>query len=144
MKTSVVDLKSINRKWYIIDANNKILGRLATRAANLLTGKGKTEYSPNQDHGDHIIVINSDTIRLTGNKSEKKVYFRHSKYPSGGKFRSFKEQMTLDSRKVVSDAIRGMLPKTVLGRKIFSKLHVYRDGNHPHEAQKPVFLDFEE
>lgn len=144
MKTSVVNQKAINRKWYVIDANNKILGRLATRTANLLTGKGKPEYSPNQDHGDHIIIVNSDTIRLTGNKEEKKVYFRHSQYPSGGKFRSFKEQMTLDSRKVVSDAIRGMLPKTVLGRKIFSKLHIYKDGNHLHEAQKPVILNLEE
>jgi large subunit ribosomal protein L13 len=144
LKTGVVNRKSINRKWYIIDANNKILGRLASRTANLLTGKGKTEYSPNQDHGDHIIVVNSDTVRLTGNKSEKKVFFRHSKYPSGSKFRSFKEQMALDSRKVVYNAIRGMLPKTVLGRKIFSKLHVYKGGTHPHEAQKPVTLDFEE
>lgn len=144
MKTSVVNQKTIDHKWYIIDANRKILGRLASEIALLLTGKGKPAYSPNQDHGDHIIVINSDTIRLTGTKSEKKVYFRHSQYPSGGKFRSFQEQMALDSRKVVSDAIRGMLPKTVLGRKIFSKLHVYKDSNHPHEAQKPKALNLEE
>jgi large subunit ribosomal protein L13 len=137
MKTAVVNEKSITRKWYVIDASEMILGRLASNVALLLSGKGKPAYSPNQDHGDYVIIINSDSVRLSGNKADKKQYFRHSRYPGGGKFRSFKEQMALDSTKVIQDAVHGMLPKTTLGRKIISKLHVYKGDSHPHAAQKP-------
>ncbi len=142
MRTAVVNSKTIERKWYIVDANNMILGRLASKVALLLSGKGKPAYSPNQDHGDYVIITNTDKIRLSGNKANTKTYFRHSRYPSGGKVRSFKEQMALDSTKVVADAVRGMVPKTVLGRKILSKLHVYRDESHPHGAQKPEIIEF--
>ncbi len=137
MKTVVVNAKDIERKWFVADATDKNLGRLASKAAQLLRGKGKPAYSPNQDHGDYLIIINAENVALSGNKSEQKEYFRHSTYPSGGKFRSFKEQMALDSAKVVKDAIHGMLPKTTLGRQIIKKLHVYKGDAHPHIAQKP-------
>jgi len=140
MRTTVVNSKTIERKWYVVDANNMILGRMASKVATILSGKRKPAYAPNQDHGDYVIVVNADKIRLSGNKADKKTYFRHSRYPSGGKVRSFKEQMTLDSTKVIKDAIRGMVPKTTLGRTIISKLHIYRDKNHPHVAQKPEIL----
>lgn len=141
MRTTVVNSKTIERKWYVVNAQDMILGRMASKVALLLSGKGKPAYSPNQDHGDYVVVINTDKIRLSGNKADTKTYFRHSQYPSGGKVRSFKEQMALDSTKVITDAIRGMSPKTILGRKLLSKLHVYRDENHPHGPQKPEILE---
>lgn len=137
MKTAVANAETITRNWYVIDANEKVLGRLVSKIAYLLMGKGKLQYSPNQDHGDYIIIVNTDNIRLTGNKSETKTYFRHSQYPSGGKTRSFKEQMALDSTKVIRDAVHGMLPKTILGRSIIKKLFLYAGNEHPHIAQKP-------
>lgn len=137
MKTAVINPDKIQRKWYIVDANNMILGHLASRVANMLIGKGKTEYSPNQDHGDFVIVINSDKIVLSSDKADRKIYFSHSTHPGGAKFRSFREQMNQDSRKVIIDAVHGMVPQTALGRKILSKLHVYKDANHLHAAQKP-------
>ena len=137
MKTVVVNSKTIQRKWYLVDAKDMILGRLASKVATILSGKGKPAYSPNQDHGDYIIVINANKIRLSGNKEELKKYFRHSQYPSGGKFRSFKKQMELDATKVIKDAVKGMVPKTILGRSIITKLHIYEDNNHLHAAQKP-------
>lgn len=140
MKTTVVNTKTINHKWYVADASEMILGRLSSKIAIILSGKGKPAYSPNQDHGDHVIVINADKIRLSGNKADKKQYFRHSRYPGGEKFRSFKEQMALDSTKVIMDAIRGMISKTTLGRTIILKLHVYKGDSHPHGAQKPEVL----
>lgn len=137
MKTAVINTDSIARKWYIADATDLVLGRLASSTANILIGKSKPAYSPNQDHGDHVVIINADKIRLTGNKAETKEYFRHSGYAGGDKTRSFEEQMELDSSKVVIDAIKGMVPKTVLGRQILTKLHVYSGNDHPHAAQKP-------
>ena len=140
MKTAVVNTDTISRKWLVTDASDKVLGRLATKVANILMGKGKPAYSPNQDHGDFVVIVNADKIRLTGNKADQKEYFRHSGYAGGEKFRSFKEQMELDSSKVVYDAIKGMLPKSVLGRQIITKLHVYSGDSHPHTAQKPEEL----
>ncbi len=140
METTVISTKSINHKWYIVDAAGMILGRMASKIALILSGKGKPAYSPNQDHGDHVIIINADKVRLSGKKSDKKTYFRHSQYAGGKKNRSFKEQMALDSTKVVRDAVHGMLPKTTLGKKIISKLHVYKKDKHPHSAQKPEVL----
>ena len=137
MRTAVVNAKTIGRKWYLIDADNMILGRLASKVATILSGKEKPAYAPNQDYGDYVVIVNADKVRLSGKKAEKKVYFRHSRYPSGQKFRSFQEQMALDSTKVIKDAVQGMIPKTVLGRSMLSKLHVYKGENHPHQAQKP-------
>jgi large subunit ribosomal protein L13 len=137
MKTVVVDARKIERDWVVVDADGMALGRLASKAASILIGKGKPAYSPNQDHGDNLIILNSDKIMLTGTKSETKSYFRHSTYPGGGKTRSFKEQMTLDSTEVIYHAVKGMVSKNALGRAILKKLHVYKGAEHPHIAQQP-------
>jgi large subunit ribosomal protein L13 len=105
-------------------------------------GKGKPAYSPNQDHGDYVVVVNSEKVRLTGKKADTKQYFRHSRYPGGGKVRSFRMLMQHDPAVVVVHAVRGMVPKTVLGRKIMKKLHVYPGSDHPHAAQKPQQFQF--
>ena len=140
MKTVVIHTGDIARTWYVVDAQDKIVGRLATSLTKILTGKGKCAYSPNQDHGDYVIVINSDKVRLTGKKEETKTYFHHTGYAGGKVERPFKNQMELDSREVVMHAVRGMLPKTRLGRSILTKLHVYKTDVHPHTAQQPVLF----
>lgn len=142
MMTKVVNTESISRRWYTVDAADMILGRLAGRIAGVLSGKGKVAYSPNQDHGDHVVVLNSDKIRVSGTKEEMKKYFRHSRYPGGGKTRTFAEQMSMDSTAVVKHAVKGMLPKTTLGRAMLKKLHVYPGDTHPHSAQQPVPLEW--
>jgi large subunit ribosomal protein L13 len=140
MKTVVVNEKSIKHGWVVVDATNQMLGRLASKVANILIGKGKVAYSPNQDHGDNVIVINAEKIKLSGTKPEVKSYFRHSTYPGGGKFRSFKEQMALDATQVVRHAVHGMVSKKALGRAVMRKLHVYKNAEHPHAAQKPTSI----
>jgi len=140
MKTVVVTTESIERQWYIVDAAAERRGRLASKVAQLLIGKGKVAYSPNQDHGDNIIVINADKVELTGKKPETKSYFRHSQYPGGGKFRSFKEQMDLDPSQVIIHAVHGMVSKNPRGRAIMKKLHVYSGDQHPHAAQQPKLI----
>lgn len=140
MKTVVVDTKSIKRDWYVLDAADQTLGRLASKAAQVLIGKNKTAYSPNQDHGDYLIVINAEKIKLSGKKPDMKEYFRHSTYPGGAKFRSFKEQMELDPTKVIIHAIHGMVSKNARGRAIMRKLHVYSGTEHPHAAQQPKVI----
>jgi large subunit ribosomal protein L13 len=140
MKTVVVDTASIERKWFVVDAAELTLGRLASKAAQILIGKGKVAYSPNQDHGDYLIVVNADKVRLTGSKPETKGYFRHSMYQGGDKIRSFKEQMALDSTKVVTHAVHGMVSKNPRGRAIMRKLFVYCGPDHPHVAQQPKEL----
>lgn len=140
MKTQVVNAETIERKWYVVDAKDVVLGRLASKVANLLMGKGKPAYSPNQDHGDNIIVINAEQVALTGNKEDTKTYFRHSFYPGGEKFRSFKEQKEMDATVIIRKAVHGMLPKTKLGRAIERKLHIATGSEHPHGAQKPETL----
>lgn len=140
MKTVVVDTRSIKRQWLVVDGADQTLGRLASKAAQVLIGKGKVAYSPNQDHGDNLIIINADKIKLTGKKAETKFYFRHSTYPGGAKFRSYQEQMQLDPSKVIVHAVHGMVSKNARGRAIMRKLHVYAGGNHPHTAQQPQTL----
>jgi large subunit ribosomal protein L13 len=137
MKTVVVNEETIKREWLVVDAADQTLGRLASKIAQKLIGKGKTAYSPNQDHGDYIVVLNADKVKLTGTKAETKEYFRHSHYPGGDKYRTFKEQMSLDSTKVVEHAVHGMVPKNARGRAIMRKLHVYSGSAHPHSAQQP-------
>jgi large subunit ribosomal protein L13 len=137
MKTVVVNKETIKREWLVVDAADQTLGRLASKIAQVLIGKGKTAYSPNQDHGDYVIVLNSDKVKLTGTKSETKEYFRHSHYAGGDKYRSFKEQMALDSTRVIEHAVHGMVPKNARGRAIMRKLHVYSGAAHPHTAQQP-------
>ena len=140
MKTVVVNTNDISHDWYVVDAANKVVGRLASVLAQVLMGKNKVAYSPNQDHGDHVIVINADKARFTGTKPELKVYFRHSMYPGGKRERPLKQQMKQDSTQVIIHAVRGMIPKNKLGRSIIRKLHVYRAAAHPHTAQKPKEL----
>ncbi len=137
MKTVVVNTSSIERKWFVVDAQELVLGRLATEVTGLLMGKGKAAYSPNQDHGDYVIVVNADKVELTGNKADTKSYFRHSGKPGEEKFRPFKVQMELDASVVIKKAVHGMCPKTPLGRAIEKKLFVYSGADHPHAAQKP-------
>lgn len=138
MKTVVVDTKSIMRSWYVVDATDQMVGRLASKVAGMLIGKRKVAYSPNQDHGDYIIVINAEKVKLSGKKPHTKRYFRHSGHPGGKKFRSFKEQMARDPAEVIRHAVYGMVSKNALGRSIMKKLHVYRNAEHPHQAQMPA------
>jgi large subunit ribosomal protein L13 len=137
MKTVVVDSRSIKRDWYVVDASSMALGRLASKAARVLMGKDKVAYSPNQDHGDFLIIVNAEKLLLSGKKPEMKEYFRHSRYPGGGKTRTFKEQMERDPSQVIMHAVRGMVPKNTLGRSIMRKLHIYKGESHPHSAQQP-------
>lgn len=117
------------------------MGRLASRVANLLRGKGKPVFSPHMDVGDYVVVVNAAKVRLTGSKPKLKTYFRHSNYPGGSKVTGFKDMMKKKPCFAVEHAIRGMISKTTLGRKIFSKLHVYAGPGHPHQAQKPVKIE---
>jgi large subunit ribosomal protein L13 len=141
MRTVVVNHNEIGREWYVVDAANMVLGRLASRVARVLSGKNKPAFSPNQDHGDYVIVINTDKVRVTGRKAEKKTYFSHSTKPGGEKIRPFRVQMEKDSTKVLREAVHGMLPKNALGRAMIRKLHMYRTEVHPHAAQNPKALE---
>ena len=141
MKTSFISEKDIERKWFVLDAKDKILGRLASEAAKLLIGKHKPTYSTNQDTGDHVIIINSADVKLTGNKELQKTYFRHSTYPGGGKTIKYLTAKDKDGAFPVTQAIRGMLPKNARGRAIFKKLHVYAGPEHQQQAQKPEALN---
>jgi large subunit ribosomal protein L13 len=127
----------VERKWYVVDAQGKVLGRLATRVAHMLRGKHKPEYAPYLDVGDHIIVVNAAGIVLTGRKTEQKEMTRYSGYPGGLRRVSYKELLKEKPAFVVERAVKGMLPRTRLGRKMAKKLKVYAGPDHPHEAQKP-------
>ena len=127
----------IARKWFVIDADGQILGRLATRVARILSGKDSPRYTPFMDTGDNVIVINADKVRLTGLKSDSKVYHRYTGYPGGIRSEEFKKRLTRRPEKIVEDAIVGMLPHTKLGRTMAGKLKVYRGDKHPHAAQQP-------
>ena len=133
----------VERKWYLIDAENEILGRLAVRIANILRGKNKPEYTPNVDTGDFVIVINADKVRVTGNKETDKIYYHHTKYPGGLKSASFKELQEKDGRLAIEKAVKGMLQHNTLGAEQFNKLKVYVGSEHPHAAQKPIKLEKE-
>jgi large subunit ribosomal protein L13 len=127
----------IARKWFVIDADGQTLGRLATRVARILSGKDSPQYTPFMDTGDHVIVINAGKVRLTGLKSDAKVYHRYTGYPGGIRSEEFKKRINRRPEKIVEDAITGMLPHTKLGRSMAGKLKVYRGDKHPHTAQKP-------
>lgn len=137
MNTVFPSEKDIARAWFVLDAENAVLGRLACKAAWLLMGKHKPTYTPFLDTGDHVVVINAAKIRLTGRKEEQKVYHRHSGYPGGFVETSAKKQRAMRPQKMVEDAIFGMLPKTKMGKQMYRKLKVYAGNKHPHEAQKP-------
>lgn len=139
-KTFVTTKKNIETKWYIIDANGKILGRLASTIANILKGKHKVEYMPNMDIGDYIIVINANKISVTGNKRKNKIYYHHTGYISGIKKIRFEEMIIKNPIKVIQRAIKGMLPKGSLGNAIYKKCKIYSGNQHNHQAQKPKIL----
>ncbi len=131
-----------DQKWYVVDAEDVILGRLASNVARILQGKHKPTYAPHQDVGDFVVVLNADKVRLTGNKASQKTYFRHSGYPGGGTHTPFKQMIAKRPEYVIEHAVRLMLPKNALGRKMLKKLKVYAGSTHPHEAQQPQPLTF--
>ena len=137
MKTYMAKPADIERKWFVVDATNVPLGRVASQVADILTGKNKTTYTPHVDCGDFVIVLNSDKVVLTGNKLTDKKLRWHTGYIGGLKEVDYGTLMQKNSPKAVEQAVKGMLPKTSLGRKQFTRLHVYKDGEHNHQAQKP-------
>lgn len=141
MKTFSAKKQDVERTWYLIDASGKVLGRLASHVAKVLRGKTKAIYTPHVDTGDYVVVINADKIRLTGKKMENKVYHRHSGYPGGLKSTSAKTVLATKPEKLLKHAVKGMLPKNPLGRKMFKKLKVYAGPDHPHQAQQPQPLE---
>lgn len=140
MKTFIANNKDIKREWYIVDAKDKILGRLATKVATILMGKDKAIYSPHQDTGDEVIVINAAKVKVTGKKPEQKFYKRYSAYPGGLNEESLQSVMKRKPDFVIMHAVKGMLPKNKLGAKLLKKLKVYADDKHPHASQKPKEL----
>ena len=141
MKTFSPKPRDIDRKWYVVDAEGAVLGRLAAHVATILRGKHKPIFAPHADTGDHVVVVNARGVRLTGGKAESKTYYRHSGYPGGLRAMSFSTLMTRHPTRAVELAVKGMLPKNRLGRDIFRKLSVYEGTEHPHGAQKPVPLN---
>lgn len=137
MKTYMAKPLEVERKWYVIDASGQTLGRLASEVASILRGKHKPTYTPHVDTGDFVIVINADKIVLTGNKLDQKKYRRHSGYPGGLKEMTYRNLLDKRPEKAIEVAVKGMLPHNRLGRKMFTKLKVYRGSEHPHQAQKP-------
>lgn len=129
------------RKWHVIDAEGKVLGRVATEAVRLLQGKHKASWTPYLDGGDHVVIVNAARVRLTGNKEEQKIYRYHSGYEGGLREERAKVVRQKDPVRLVEEAVRGMLPKTKLGSAMYRKLKVYKSGDHPHAAQKPVSLE---
>ncbi len=140
MKTHVAKTGETNPRWYIVDAEGEILGRLACRVAQIIRGKHRVDFTPHVLHGDHVIVINADKIQVTGRKREQKIYTRYSGYQSGLKKQVLGELLVDNPQQVVTHAIKGMLPKNRLGRKMLRCLRVYSDANHPHTAQMPEDL----
>ncbi|MFQ5583327.1 MAG: 50S ribosomal protein L13 [Calditrichia bacterium] len=130
------------RKWFVVDASEYVLGRLATRVAHILRGKHKPAFAPHQDLGDFVIVINANKIKLTGRKAEQKIYFRHSGYVGGGREVPFRRMLAKKPEYIIEHAVRLMLPKNALGRKMIKKLKVYAGSEHPHEAQQPEPIKF--
>jgi len=140
MSTLVPSSKEISRKWYVVDASGQTLGRLATKAASVLSGKLNPQYTPYLDTGDHVIVINAEKVRLTGLKPQSKLYRRYTGFPGGLREESFTRLLNRRPEKILEEAIKGMLPKSKLGRAMGTKLKVYRGDKHPHAAQMPVEL----
>lgn len=138
--TKFIKTEDADRKWHVIDANDVVLGRLAAKAATIIRGKHKPIFTPNMDTGDFVVVINAEKIKLTGKRELMKTYFSHSMYPGGVKIKSFAEMIEKKPEFVVTQAVKGMLPKNRLGRKLIKKLKVYTGSEHPHAAQKPEVL----
>lgn len=142
-KTYVPPVNDIDRKWYVVDAADKRLGRLATEVASVLRGKNKPIYTPNMDTGDFVVIVNAEKVVVTGNKSSQKLYRRHSGRPGGMKVETFDQLQARIPERIIEKAVKGMLPKNALGRKLFTKLKVYAGPEHPHAAQQPETLVIE-
>jgi large subunit ribosomal protein L13 len=140
MKTSIPSLATLDRQWHVIDAEEAVLGRIASKAAKILMGKHKPTYTPFLDTGDHVIVVNAAKVKLTGNKEEQKLYRRHSGYPGGLTETQARKVRATRPTRMVEEAVQGMLPKSKLGKQMYRKLQVYAGPKHPHQAQKPVEL----
>jgi large subunit ribosomal protein L13 len=138
--TRSIKTDDVKHKWYLVDAKDQVLGRLATKVARIIRGKNKPIFTPHTDTGDFVVVINADKVRMTGKRESLKTYSKHSMYPGGLKVRSFAEVMAKKPEFVVENAVKGMLPKTRLGKKLITKLKVYAGESHPHTAQKPEVL----
>lgn len=140
-KTPLPTLDSLEQKWYVVDAADQRLGRLATEIAMILRGKNKPTFTPHMDTGDFVIVVNAEKVVVTGRKSSQKLYRRHSGRPGGMKMETFDQLQARIPERIVEKAVKGMLPKNALGRKLFTKLKVYQGAEHPHQAQKPEILN---
>jgi len=141
MKTFSAKAHEVKRQWYVVDARERVLGRLASEVALRLKGKHKPEYTPHVDTGDYIVVVNADKVKVTGNKEDQKLYQWHTGYPGGIKSRNLKAMREKSPQTVIEAAVKGMLPKNKLGREMISKLKVYAGDEHPHTAQQPVELN---
>ena len=141
MKTPTVSAADVQRDWHVIDADGKVLGRLASEVAQILRGKHKPTYSPHVDTGDHVVIINASKVVVTGKKAQQKIYYRHSQYPGGLKEVPYERMFAKSPERVVRMAVKGMLPHNTLGRMMYRKLKVYNGSDHPHEAQKPAVLE---
>ena len=141
MKTYTAKADEVERGWYVVDAQNKVLGRLAVQIAARLRGKHKAQYTPHVDTGDYIVVVNAAKLRVTGRKAERKVYYRHSGFPGGIKETNFAKLHAARPERVLQKAVKGMLPKGPLGSAMLRKLKVYAGGSHPHSAQQPKALE---
>ena len=141
MKTFSAKSHEVRREWFLIDANEKILGRVAVEIARRLRGKHKPEYTPHVDTGDYIVVVNAGQLRVTGNKAKDKTYYRHTGYPGGLRERTLEEMLERRPEEVIRQAVRGMLPRNRLARQQITKLKVYAGSDHPHVAQKPTKLE---
>ncbi len=142
-KTFQAKKEDLDRKWYVVDATGKTLGRLASQVASILRGKHKPTYTPHVDTGDFVIVVNADKVRLTGRKLQNKIYYRHTGYPGGLRAQTAREMLATRPERVIELAVWGMLPHNSLGRRQIRKLKVYRGSEHPHAAQQPEVLDIE-
>jgi large subunit ribosomal protein L13 len=142
--TKFIKTEDADRKWYLIDAKDQVLGRLATKIARIIRGKNKAIFTPNMDTGDFVVVINADKVKVTGKRESLKTYTHHSGYPGGLKTKSLSEILTKKPGYIIESAVRGMLPKNRLGNKLIKKLKVYAGDNHPHSAQKPESLNLTE
>jgi large subunit ribosomal protein L13 len=142
--TKFVKTEDADQKWYLVDAKDQVLGRLATKIAMIIRGKTKAIFTPNTDTGDFVVVINADKVKLTGKREQLKEYKRHSGYPGGQTTTSFKDMMAKKPEFAVENAVKGMLPKTKLGNKLIKKLKVYSGTEHPHAAQKPEIITLTE
>ena len=138
MKTFTLKKEEVKRSWFLLDAKDKVLGRVATKIADRIRGKDKPTYTPHTDGGDYVIVVNAELIKVTGAKYDKKKYYKHSLYPGGLKTKTFRELNKNNPEKIIENAVKGMLPKNKLGKSIIKKLKIFKGPEHEHESQKPI------